>query len=494
MRDEAGKKTLIFNGSPRRNGDTVSLLRVLTEELTGEYRVVDCYRADISPCIDCRSCRKEKHCVLQDGMQEIYGYIEECDSIVIASPIYYSELTGKLLDTATDLTGMKLAYDAATQATPAGLTEEGVVVKKDASPTESEANGVTLAYRNTHTVAFAADSKSITYNIANPVGDVALGTIDWVKDGTARTLTDAENALFTFNGTTAVNAENLTFTGTINENPLNQSMTLLAGATGITGDHITQAGEGKGEIAVAYTDAKGIALNARAKGEVSVASGAVKYTINSVALDKATLGSLAWGDTDSLPDSWKASGTTQIDDTNFAYTGTASTALKAGNTATILTAPGLLATSPVTVGTVEGKTVDIKYTDDVGVTYTATASGHVAAAKDAVNYVVDSVAATGVNLQSWNGTDTSAVITANGWTLAAGATIETDGMTVPTVEAGKHIDILQSDTDDFFANAKINGSNVYKEASFTDNENGITLTGSQFKGVTLNSEKKHVIY
>lgn len=101
MRDEAGKKTLIFNGSPRRNGDTVSLLRVLTEELTGEYRVVDCYRADISPCIDCRSCRKKKHCVLQDGMQEIYGYIEECDSIVIASPIYYSELTGKLLDTAS---------------------------------------------------------------------------------------------------------------------------------------------------------------------------------------------------------------------------------------------------------------------------------------------------------------------------------------------------------------------------------------------------------
>ena len=101
MRDEAAKKTLIFNGSPRRNGDTVSLLRVLETGLAGEYRVVDCYRADISPCIDCRSCRKEKKCVLQDGMQEIYGYLEECDNIVIASPIYYAELTGKLLDAAS---------------------------------------------------------------------------------------------------------------------------------------------------------------------------------------------------------------------------------------------------------------------------------------------------------------------------------------------------------------------------------------------------------
>lgn len=101
MQSKTAQKTLIFNGSPRKNGDTVSLLRILTDCLAGEYRVVDCYRADISPCIDCRSCRKEKRCVLPDGMQEIYGYIEECDNIVIASPIYYAELTGKLLDTAS---------------------------------------------------------------------------------------------------------------------------------------------------------------------------------------------------------------------------------------------------------------------------------------------------------------------------------------------------------------------------------------------------------
>ena len=196
-------------------------------------------------------------------------------------------------------TALKVFTGATTKAT---ITTAGVVVKKDADPTESEANGVTLAYRNTHTVALAEDSKSITYNKANLVGTVTPGSIGWVKGGTARTLTAGDG--FTFNGKTAVNAADLTFTGTIHENPLDQSMTLLAGATGITGDHITQAGEGKGEIAVAYTDAKGIALNARAKGEVSVASGSVKYTINRVALDKATLGSLAWGDTDSLPDSW----------------------------------------------------------------------------------------------------------------------------------------------------------------------------------------------
>ena len=82
------KKTLIFNGSPRKKGDTAALIRALTEDLAGQYRVVDCYRADISPCIDCRSCRRVKKCVLPDDMQEVYAYIEECDNIVIASPIY----------------------------------------------------------------------------------------------------------------------------------------------------------------------------------------------------------------------------------------------------------------------------------------------------------------------------------------------------------------------------------------------------------------------
>lgn len=31
-------------------------------------------------------------------MQEVYTYIKECDNILIASPIYFSELTGALLN------------------------------------------------------------------------------------------------------------------------------------------------------------------------------------------------------------------------------------------------------------------------------------------------------------------------------------------------------------------------------------------------------------
>ena len=96
-------KTLIFNGSPRKKGETVSLINRLMELMDGEFKVVDAYRSNISPCLDCRYCWKQPGCAIDDEMQEVYRYIEECDNIVIASPIYFSELTGKILDVASRL-------------------------------------------------------------------------------------------------------------------------------------------------------------------------------------------------------------------------------------------------------------------------------------------------------------------------------------------------------------------------------------------------------
>jgi len=91
-------KTLIINGSPRRNGDTTALISKLTEQLNGEYKIVDAYYSDISACVDCRYCWNNEGCSINDEMTEIYDYIAHCDNVVIASPIYFSQPTGKLLD------------------------------------------------------------------------------------------------------------------------------------------------------------------------------------------------------------------------------------------------------------------------------------------------------------------------------------------------------------------------------------------------------------
>ena len=90
-------KTLIFNGSPRKKGETKKLIQELSQELGGEIKVVDAYTANIRPCVDCRWCFTREGCAVKDEMQEVFSYIQECDHIVIASPIYFEELTGMLL-------------------------------------------------------------------------------------------------------------------------------------------------------------------------------------------------------------------------------------------------------------------------------------------------------------------------------------------------------------------------------------------------------------
>lgn len=49
-------KTLIFNGSPRKNGDTMALINEFRKCISGDVRVIDAYFSNIKPCIGCRYC------------------------------------------------------------------------------------------------------------------------------------------------------------------------------------------------------------------------------------------------------------------------------------------------------------------------------------------------------------------------------------------------------------------------------------------------------
>ena len=90
-------KTIIFSGTPRKNGDTMALISEFINYLEGEYKIVDTYDCNIKPCIDCRYCWNSSGCSINDEMQEVYNYIQECDNILIASPLYFSELSGQLM-------------------------------------------------------------------------------------------------------------------------------------------------------------------------------------------------------------------------------------------------------------------------------------------------------------------------------------------------------------------------------------------------------------
>lgn len=89
-------KTLVIMGAARKNGHTSRMVDLFLENLEGEKEVIDAYRTEVKPCMDCRSCWKNRACVINDGMQDIYKKVEEADNIVLASPMYFHSVTGRM--------------------------------------------------------------------------------------------------------------------------------------------------------------------------------------------------------------------------------------------------------------------------------------------------------------------------------------------------------------------------------------------------------------
>ena len=118
-------KTLILNGSTRQNGDTAALLEAFCSHLQGEIKTVSWYD-HIAPCVDCRFCKTYEGCMINDAMQDVYEYLEDCDNVVIASPIWFSSLSGPLLNIASRLQPLFCArFFRGEERTP---TKQGVVI------------------------------------------------------------------------------------------------------------------------------------------------------------------------------------------------------------------------------------------------------------------------------------------------------------------------------------------------------------------------------
>ncbi len=87
---------LIINGSAKKGGECEKLIEIFNEGVGAP--VVSAFFEDISPCVDCGGCAGTGECVIKDGMTEVYGKIKEADIIVLASPVYFSSLTGIMMN------------------------------------------------------------------------------------------------------------------------------------------------------------------------------------------------------------------------------------------------------------------------------------------------------------------------------------------------------------------------------------------------------------
>ena len=93
-------KVLLINGSPKANGNTARALEEMVTVFTQEgveTEIVHVGNKDIRGCVACTACYKDGKCIVDDMVNECAKKFEECDGMVVASPVYYASANGTLV-------------------------------------------------------------------------------------------------------------------------------------------------------------------------------------------------------------------------------------------------------------------------------------------------------------------------------------------------------------------------------------------------------------
>ncbi len=87
-----------LNGSPRRQGNTETLLREAlrgAEAAGANTMQFNLAFLEISPCKACQQCFSDGKCVILDEMFRLYDLLEQADAVIVASPIYFSGVSAQ---------------------------------------------------------------------------------------------------------------------------------------------------------------------------------------------------------------------------------------------------------------------------------------------------------------------------------------------------------------------------------------------------------------
>ena len=93
-------KILILNGSPRKQNTAamVDAFKEGAEEAGNEVCVLHVGKMKIGGCLGCEYChgKGEGKCIQKDDMGQVIDAYQWADMLVLASPIYYSEVTSQI--------------------------------------------------------------------------------------------------------------------------------------------------------------------------------------------------------------------------------------------------------------------------------------------------------------------------------------------------------------------------------------------------------------
>jgi multimeric flavodoxin WrbA len=92
-------RVLGISGSPRRHGNTETLLDAFLDGARGaggEVEKVILRSLDYAPCRGCNVCHQTGVCILEDELTPIFEKIRAADVLAVASPIYSMGITAEL--------------------------------------------------------------------------------------------------------------------------------------------------------------------------------------------------------------------------------------------------------------------------------------------------------------------------------------------------------------------------------------------------------------
>lgn len=89
---ENKEKLLVVFGATREDGNTRRLLDDYLKAFAGDREVEILNLNDLSfkGCIYCNACMQKPVCALEDDLSPLYEMVEECNSLVLATPVYFN--------------------------------------------------------------------------------------------------------------------------------------------------------------------------------------------------------------------------------------------------------------------------------------------------------------------------------------------------------------------------------------------------------------------
>ena len=140
-------------GSPRKGGNTGILLEEFLRGASQSGSTIErmyLSQIPIKGCQSCKGCAVSGQCVIEDGMQEVYKALDNSDRIVIASPIYFYNVTSQtkaMIDRSQAFWSRRYLIHESRSTSPGGRARKGFFISVAATKGKRLFEGAEMTMR-----------------------------------------------------------------------------------------------------------------------------------------------------------------------------------------------------------------------------------------------------------------------------------------------------------------------------------------------------------